>query len=653
MSEQYSLEEEIQHAHAAYKARDFENTVFHIAGALAQDPVNREALSLFDAVIEQVPEHDNLITLSENNFYGEVIACAYLKARKGEYETALNLLIQVFTQFPELPLELWLDKWLSDARFCAVKIDIETVVNFLKGLIQGAQERVRLRPSEIAFFKRFTRLILTLEKYYYDYPELLVLGANILRRAERYEEAQHLAAGRFQKNPEESAAIAQAMAYRAAGQYNRAIQAYDQAWKLSAKPELFIEMAKAKWDAGGQKAAAKFLKKGFKKSETQFDNNQDYHLMQRYLNADAELTRVLGKDVRPDDFIHLVSPLQGYLLPVRDASLTSLASVAQDELKGQTIQIAVNCIEPPSVRLALAMIINGNHNIGTLEYLFDDIPANDPRMHHHNPAIRAWTYEGSVPVQACNPPRHDAVALVLSLAQQDYYLPRWWQQARKLMMGHSMNLADLIGVMTYPPDCPAEMQEKLGTGQWIKHVQIAAALLIAAPENQWKKSGRREILLGLLDGPIDWTTEAALIALTEIGLDFPEAIPEISFAMETLAGRIPETGYWSIAATLPICYQQLPGRPHYILNSMNSMLSRYHDAVAILEPRPEEQRIEDSIDETIEESLKHQTEIEDSDYEDIKIVPEENLADTMADTKTVAAEPEVKNPAMTNPGTNL
>ncbi len=616
MSEQYSLEEEIQHAHTAYQNRDYESAVFHIAGALAQDPVNSEVLNLFDVVLSEAPDSHILITLNDNNFYGEVIASAYIKAKDKDYETAINLITQVFTQFPELELELWLDKWLTDARFCAVKVNIDPIIAFLNGLIGDTQERIRLRPAEVLFYKRFTRLIMTLEKYYYDYPELLVLGANILRRAERYEETQQLAAARFQKNPEPAAAIAQAMAYRAAGQYNRAIQSFEQAWKIDPDPLLFIEMAKAKWDAGGQKAAAKFLKKGLKKSEDQFQNNQEFSLMQRYLKSDPDLINILGQDVRPDDFINLITPLQGYLLPVRDASLTSLASVDRDEFRGQSIQIAVNCIEPPSVRLALAMATSGDHNISALEYLFDDIPANDPRATHNNPEIKAWGYEGSVPFQQCKQPSHTLVALVLNLAHQEFYLPRWWSQAKKLMMGHSMNLQGFIGVMVYPPDLPVDMQDKLETGQWLKHVQISAALLIAASENQWKKSVRREILLSLMDGPIDWVTEAVLMALTEISLDHPESVAEISHAMESLADRIPDTGYWSISATLPICYKRLPGRPYYIINSMNKMLSRYHDAVAVLSPPPEEQSIEDSIDETIEESLQHQVDINDHDFDD-------------------------------------
>ena len=166
MSEQYSLEQEIQHAHAAYKARDFENAVFHIAGALAQDPINREALGLFDTIINESPDNAELITLTENNFYGEVIASAYIKAKHGDYQNAIRLITQVFNQFPELELEVWLNKWLTDARFCAVKIDIEPIMVLLKGLISdAAQERIRLRPAEILFYKRFTHLILTLEKY--------------------------------------------------------------------------------------------------------------------------------------------------------------------------------------------------------------------------------------------------------------------------------------------------------------------------------------------------------------------------------------------------------------------------------------------------------------------------------------------------------
>jgi hypothetical protein len=53
---------------------------------------------------------------------------------------------------------------------------------------------------------------------------------------------------------------------------------------------------------------------------------------------------------------------------------------------------------------------------------------------------------------------------------------------------------------------------------WIWSVQVAAAFVIAQLEADWEGSFRKEALFSLVNGPMDWTVNAAIIALTVLVL---------------------------------------------------------------------------------------------------------------------------------------
>lgn len=576
MPEQATLTKSVLTAQNAYKQKDFEDAAYHVAGALAQDPLNSEILNLFDNIINEAPHLEMLVPLKENSFYGELIARAYIDSKLGHYRSAVSLIIRVLNQFPDIGLEKWLPAWIADARFRNIQIDIDEINGFLSDRLNSCRGRLRLRAAETEYYSRFTQIAYTLVKYFPETIDVMIIASNLLRRSDLIDDAIQQAQDSLKKYPDPDAAVALGLAYRTAGQYNRAVNAYEQAFKLEKDPAFLIEMAHTRWDAGGHKAALKYLNKALKKDET-LAQNTEFNCMLRYLKNDKEIVKVLGNNAKPDDIKLVTTPLVGYLFSRKDYTVNIFEQVPRDRIQNHSLQITTPGIEPPSVRLALALATTGNLDLTQLDYTFHQIPEPDPRYSTSNPTFKAWIYDeetNCIPIQAVSKPDDEIYILVNKLANQAYYLPHWWQQAKQLMKNNSLELSKLIGTMVYPEAAP----ENFKSSTWITHSQLAAALLIAATGSKWYGSLRREILLDLLHGPIDWITDSVLIALTEVALDIPESTEEIAFEFEQLARRAPEQGHWSLCAYLPLSYRRLPARSGTMIAKLSGLLARYTES---------------------------------------------------------------------------
>jgi hypothetical protein len=121
-------------------------------------------------------------------------------------------------------------------------------------------------------------------------------------------------------------------------------------------------------------------------------------------------------------------------------------------------------------------------------------------------------------------PRKSIADAVNAIALQPYSLGDWKSRARavaaELRFGDER---DVAATMVHP-SAPPEAQDAF---EWVFRRQIAAALVLANLDDGWANSRRRTALTSLLHGPIDWTTTAALVALTAIAQDEPAHAADI------------------------------------------------------------------------------------------------------------------------------
>jgi hypothetical protein len=121
--------------------------------------------------------------------------------------------------------------------------------------------------------------------------------------------------------------------------------------------------------------------------------------------------------------------------------------------------------------------------------------------------------------------------------------------------------------MVNPPPHPAQIPIWV----WLQRVQVAAALIIACLDHGWQGSVRRRVLLSLARGPMDWTIEAAIIALAQIAQEEASAVGEITKLFENLALAQPSPGAVPYLSALVVCGLQLPGLPRNLKKSLEEI----------------------------------------------------------------------------------
>jgi tetratricopeptide (TPR) repeat protein len=116
------------------------------------------------------------------------------------------------------------------------------------------------------------------------------------------------------------------------------------------------------------------------------------------------------------------------------------------------------------------------------------------------------------------PPADTVANEVVTLAMQRYSLEGWARRAEAI--GRKLGptaIPDLLATMVHPP----KVVWKEGGWNpmpwtWVYRVQIAAAMIVAHTETAWEGSARRAALSSLVWGPMDWTTDASLMALAAL-----------------------------------------------------------------------------------------------------------------------------------------
>ncbi len=206
-------------------------------------------------------------------------------------------------------------------------------------------------------------------------------------------------------------------------------------------------------------------------------------------------------------------------------------------------EIDLSSLESPSARLAVERWLKAVQPTSKLIVTFPSINGHDPRrpLPDVDPHYVVWRYEGDVPVPNVPPPSESISDAVSGIARTGFQLATWKAAARdaaQTLGGSDQVVRSLTYVMVHPPPKPDGFTE----WDWIFAVQIAAALVIAQSSREWdhpvEKRGlfgkatqdapRKAALYALLNGAMDWTVTAAILALTEIALDEPEHDKEIA-----------------------------------------------------------------------------------------------------------------------------
>ncbi len=238
-------------------------------------------------------------------------------------------------------------------------------------------------------------------------------------------------------------------------------------------------------------------------------------------------------------------------LPDRPESI--LKGVAYGYNEGNPVVCsACSSMEAPSAIHSARMVVPD------LEVSFCEIPDPDPRVPFETVKVLAWKYrdqraEPNLPV-----PPAEVVEAVRSVITTEFSLDAWGTAAERLARRFaSLTPCEVLGVMVFPPACPGD----IWPWDWMFRAQVLTALVLARHSaGSWLASAHASHLLDLLYGPVDWTTTAALVALTDRAREDAFSRAEIVARMTRLLTR-PMSPIWYMCAYKPACQlmQHIPG----------------------------------------------------------------------------------------------
>jgi hypothetical protein len=219
-----------------------------------------------------------------------------------------------------------------------------------------------------------------------------------------------------------------------------------------------------------------------------------------------------------------------FALPARSDSIVNAARQIGNEHVdiGDKVSLAVSSLEAPSAVMAVREALHGAEV--ELSYAMVHSPGTrDPRRAANEGALALWSYEkpgfwprlrrslGEHARPAVRPPTAEVASAVARIAGTRYSRSAWSAAAGDAF-GDARAIEGLLAVMVHPPGIA-----DLASWDARFSVMVAAALAIGRfAASPLASSPGGDTLLRLLDGPVDWTTTAAAIALVDVALRVPE-----------------------------------------------------------------------------------------------------------------------------------
>jgi tetratricopeptide (TPR) repeat protein len=585
-------------AEEALAQGDRRHAVFHVAWALATDPLRREWLAVLDRIIAGVEAPTRLAPLEKETSFAIAAVHAYILGRPGTYDRAIGILLQVFAGRPDLPYLDWAGEWLRPSgvagtfdltalflgikavlgRFPGTVVASEADRALLEGLLPLTQRlwdlRDQLVPAPRAPRSRWLAWWGGRDR---DRPDPKVHGfflfflTSVVRKTGRFDEALRLSEEAYRRVPGYTTAIGRAMALAALGEVDRSVAASrDSERHDPGNVSGLVDAAELLWGSRKTEEAERLYEEILRKSPDDPRALPGYCYL-RYLSSDCDaswLERLRDfVDAHPDHqqaraLLRGVTPYFGFLPSPSDAFVNILRQVAGPEPEPEpqtglwTMNYRVSSLEPPSNRLAFAMLARRSGRTAQLDATIEAIPEPDPRRPLGRVAYQLWRYEETEPIPVLSPPPDDLAQAVADIAVVDNDLESWAEAAARL--GASLGadrVDDLLGVMVHPPMAP----DAFTPWDWVLRIQLAAALTVTGLGEGWAGSLRRKVLVSLVNGPMDWSVDATIIAMAHLASNDPEIAAEALEIFRARLRNLPDRGYTCYAIPLILAMLEQPG----------------------------------------------------------------------------------------------
>ena len=509
--------QDLELAQRALDEGDAAHAAHHLAGVLGVHPLQRGVEEAIARWLASVPDPPALVPIPVDGVYRGLAALrAFALHHAGRPAEACGLLLEVQASAPELPFAEHLAQWLATVG--GRPEDVDRLAGPLNACVNHHHLAQALLPALRVLIERCPTS-----------DRIAFAAVRAARGAGNLDEALAMADSAYRRIPSRMTASGRALALRAKGDVQGAVAAYHDALRhdpsdLSAWLDIGdICIGPRAEDASGAYDAVLAREPEHpwalpSRLFLRWRDEGEATARQRIL----DLARRDGAGSRAEALARQVDPYERVLIRPSSSVVNSLAGALGKNLT--PTRLAVSSLEAPSTLLVVDAVARQLGMSSRPEVLFGEIPQPDPRVARGKVTFEVWTYKprglfgwlaelGKMAQPAVASPGEKVSRAVGELASEPYSLDAWSARART--RGEALGseaVSDLLATTVHPPHAP----EGIDAWDWVFRVQVAAALCLAGVDAGWGGSLRERALMSLWLGPLDWTTTAALIALTEI-----------------------------------------------------------------------------------------------------------------------------------------
>ncbi|WP_408890020.1 tetratricopeptide repeat protein [Myxococcus faecalis] len=560
-------EQDASFAAEALFAGDLPHAAYHVGCALSTDVTRPEWLDLLRRIKQDAgPDPLRIVPLQGRVSFATVAVRAWMIHEQGQPAQALELLSQVVHAKRDTDFVRWGLPWL-EAEGVAEQAPIEPTLSLLSVIL------TRLAPSEPGLPPRVLQVLERLSIRHRTHSAVAWLRGTLLHRLGRLDEALAVATEAHATIPNWLTAMLLANVHRARGSVPQALEAYQAALRHDAtqnatrldiadmlrEQERFDEALNWYQSALSHEPGSAWAQASV--AALQFRESKERATLERLLSVADTTSGPSRESQLAASVTREFVPWVDYLPQRVDAGIHALRqmSLQPPAASGNTppkVKFTTQWLEAPSVQLAWELHREWRGFPCVVDVVVQQVQRPDPRQPIEPVELTLWSYTDTRPTRAVPPPPEEVGTALAELASAPFQLEDWWREAARTSRALSAHeLESIARAMVHPPP----PRGNHSTWAWLQRVQLAAAFVIATREEGWLDSRRRTLLLALAKGPMDWTVEAALVALAHVARTTPEARAEVRALFQSLDQHTQD--YASYEYALVCAWLQLPELP--------------------------------------------------------------------------------------------
>jgi tetratricopeptide (TPR) repeat protein len=575
------------------RGEDLPRGARHLARLLSAAAADIESLQLAEQYFQA--DSDNPMELLPESQAGdtcfeEEALRAWLLARGGRLQEAVELLVALVNAKQDACyLEAWVLDWL-EVPGAAESLPGPTMLKLMLLVSQQYPEWRFVTADQQRFLDRYVNVMRRWNVTEDQAEVAKMTQIELLRKAGRFPEALRTAEQFVRDHPGWHAHMSEALVRREMGQVDAATAAFQRA--IDCRPDELaarLEVADMFFDREQWDEACRWYQQVLEKHPDhpwalpswlygQWRQTSDQQHLDRIwtmLEQDSTSRRAYELYERYTPYLGFLPEPEGptsefirQILPQMDGSEPL---EQQEGVTNAEFVLPLEHLDPPSSRLAFRMMAETYRRKARLLVNVRTIPSPDPRKPCRPVKYLLWTYHETEPAPAAPVPYPTIAQHVRELASQPYdFRANWASTSRIAARLEATDAASVLAVMVHPPPLPAGENVL----DWLPRVQVAAALLLAQLDGDWHTSLRRDALLSALWGAVDWTTSAAIIALTQLARHDQSTAADIREAFAILAEHRPCVGAYCYEHALFSNWILLPGISNKERRSLEKKLKR-------------------------------------------------------------------------------